>query len=49
MYPCGDGQCCGRFKVCNNGRHKLFINAITAQGNLTEKCWIAMVCLTEIG
>ncbi|CAF5208311.1 unnamed protein product, partial [Rotaria magnacalcarata] len=48
MLPCGDGQCYGTLQVCNNGRHKLFTNVITAQGNLTERCWIAMVCLTEI-
>ncbi|CAF1343097.1 unnamed protein product [Adineta steineri] len=47
-FPCGDGQCVRKFDECYNGRHMLLIDAMTAKGNLTDECWIAMICLTEL-
>ncbi|CAF4223155.1 unnamed protein product, partial [Adineta steineri] len=47
-FPCGDGHCVNKFDECYNGRHILLIESMTAKGNLTDECWIAMVCLTEL-
>jgi hypothetical protein len=44
-FPCGDGQCVPKFDKCHNGRHLLLIESMIVQGNLTDECWIAMVCL----
>ncbi len=45
-FSCGDGQCIKKFHECPNGRQTLLIDSITAQGNLGNECWIAMVCRT---
>ncbi|CAF0857863.1 unnamed protein product [Adineta steineri] len=47
-FPCGDGQCVNKFDECNNGRHMLLTESMTAKGNLTDECWIAMICLTGL-
>ncbi|CAF0940498.1 unnamed protein product [Adineta steineri] len=47
-FPCGDGQCVETFDACYNGRHILLIESMTAKGNLTDECWIAMICLTKL-
>ncbi|CAF1378194.1 unnamed protein product [Adineta steineri] len=47
-FPCGDGQCVRKFDACYNGRHRLLIESMTAKGNLTDECWIAMICLTGL-
>ncbi|CAF0733758.1 unnamed protein product [Adineta steineri] len=47
-FPCGDGQCVYKFDECHNGRHMLLIESMTAKGNLTDECWIAMICLTKL-
>ncbi|CAF4150770.1 unnamed protein product [Rotaria sp. Silwood2] len=48
QFPCGDGQCVEDFGQCRNGRHRLLIESLSAQGNLPYDCWIAMVCLSKI-
>jgi hypothetical protein len=47
-FPCGDGQCVQKFDKCHNGRHALLIESMFIQGNLSDKCWIGMVCLTKL-
>ena len=47
-FPCGDGQCVRTFEACENGRHYLLTEAMSAQGNLSHDCWVALVCLTKI-
>jgi len=47
-FPCGDGQCVQKYDQCHNGRHALLIESISNQGNLSDKCWIAMMCLTKL-
>ncbi|CAF1574480.1 unnamed protein product, partial [Adineta steineri] len=47
-FSCGDGLCVNKFEECNNGRHMLLIESMTAKGNLTDECWIAMVCLSGL-
>ncbi|CAF4174171.1 unnamed protein product, partial [Adineta steineri] len=47
-FPCGDGQCVNKFDECYNGRHMLLIESMTAKGNLTDECWIAMICLSKL-
>ncbi len=47
-FPCGDGQCVSTFQECHNGRHLLLIDSMTAKGNLTDECWIPMICLTGL-
>ena len=48
QFVCGDGQCVEKFHDCNNGRHSSLKEAMSAKGTLPEKCWIAMVCLTDL-
>jgi len=47
-FSCGDGECVQKFNQCHNGRHIQLIESISSQGNLTEKCWLAMLCLTKL-
>ena len=47
-FVCGDGQCVGRGKQCRNGRHSLLIDSLSARGDLPDKCWTAMICLTGL-
>lgn len=47
-FPCGDGQCVQKFNECHNGRHLLLIQSVSMQGNLSIKCLVVMVCLTEL-
>ena len=47
-FVCGDGQCIEGFNKCQNGRHALLRQSFSMQGNLSEKCWISMVCLTGL-
>ena len=47
-FSCGDGQCVQKFDRCHNGRHYALIQLISLQGNLDEKCWIVMMCLTKL-
>jgi hypothetical protein len=47
-FSCGDGQCVSTFDKCYNGRHMLLIDSMIAKGNLTNECWIAMICLTKL-
>ena len=47
-FSCGDGQCVPKFQNCENGRHVLLRDSMTAQGNLTDDCWNAMMCLTRL-
>jgi hypothetical protein len=47
-FSCGDGQCLLTFEGCHNGRHVLLIDSMTAQGNLTYECWVAMICFTGL-
>ena len=47
-FSCGDGQCMFKFQECSNGRHILLLNSMTVQGNLTDECWSAMICLTRL-
>ncbi|CAM2709396.1 unnamed protein product [Rotaria socialis] len=47
-FPCGDGQCVQKFDECHNGRHLLLIQSISNQGYLSDKCLIAMMCLTQL-
>ena len=46
-FSCGDGQCVVKFDSCSNGRHRLLLSRIVVQGNLTNQCWNAMMCLTR--
>ncbi|CAF0938005.1 unnamed protein product [Adineta steineri] len=48
QFPCGDGQCVEDFAPCDNGRHYLLIESMSVQGNLSEECWLALICLTKI-
>ncbi|CAF4484897.1 unnamed protein product [Rotaria sp. Silwood2] len=48
QFSCGDGQCVEDFQACRNGRHILLAESMSAQGNLSQTCWMAMVCLTKI-
>ena len=47
-FSCGDGQCVKKFDACHNGRHMMLRQSMAMQGNLSEKCWISMVCLTGL-
>ena len=47
-FSCGDGQCVEDFHKCHNGRHLVLAESISVQGNLSDDCWIAIVCLTKI-
>jgi hypothetical protein len=47
-FPCGDGQCVQTFDKCHNGRHHLLIESIDIQENKSNRCWIAMMCLTKL-
>ena len=47
-FACGDGLCVARAKKCQNGRHSLLINSLSTRGDLPDKCWTAMVCLTGL-
>ncbi|CAF0858500.1 unnamed protein product [Rotaria sordida] len=47
-FPCGDGQCVQTFNKCHSGRHLLLIQSILIQGNLSDNCSIAMMCLTKL-
>ena len=47
-FPCGDGQCVQTFDKCHNGRHHLLIQSIITQQNKSDKCSIAMICLTKL-
>ncbi|CAF5228173.1 unnamed protein product, partial [Rotaria magnacalcarata] len=44
----GDGECVEDFGECQNGRHLLLIESLSVQGNLSDNCWLAMVCLSKI-
>ncbi|UJR07365.1 hypothetical protein I4U23_011651 [Adineta vaga] len=48
QFPCGDGQCVEDFDTCENGRHYLLIESMYTQGNLSDECWLALICLTKI-
>ena len=47
-FPCGDGQCVQKFNKCHNGCHHLLIQSINNQQNKSNKCYIAMMCLTKL-
>ncbi|CAF5028805.1 unnamed protein product, partial [Rotaria sp. Silwood1] len=47
-FSCGDGQCVEDFQACHNGRHILLAESMSAQGNLSQNCWMVMVRLTKI-
>ncbi|CAM4765337.1 unnamed protein product [Rotaria magnacalcarata] len=47
-FSCGDGECVEDFSECQNGRHLLLIESLSVQGDLSDNCWIAMVCLSKI-
>ncbi|CAF1402320.1 unnamed protein product [Adineta ricciae] len=47
-FVCGDGQCVEKFHKCHNGRHALLRETMAIKGNLSDNCWIAMVCLTSL-
>jgi hypothetical protein len=36
------------FGVCHNGRDHLLAESISAQKNLSYRCWIALLCLTKL-
>ena len=48
FFSCGDGECVSKFQGCSNGRHVLLLNSMAVKGNLTEKCWNVMICLTRL-
>ncbi|CAF3130921.1 unnamed protein product, partial [Rotaria socialis] len=48
IFLCGDGECVEDFGECQNGRHLLLIESLSVQGNLSDNCWITMVCLSKI-
>jgi hypothetical protein len=48
QFACGDGECVEDFGVCKNGRHHLLFESMSVQGNLSDECWLAMICLTKI-
>jgi len=47
-FPCGDGQCVSKFDRCANGRHLVLIDSMSIQSNLTDECWLAMICHTKL-
>ncbi|CAF1527177.1 unnamed protein product, partial [Adineta ricciae] len=47
-FTCGDGQCAQKFDQCHNGRHLLLIETITKQKSVSERCLVAMICLTKL-
>ncbi|CAF3621690.1 unnamed protein product [Adineta steineri] len=47
-FSCGDGQCVQKFDKCHNGRHILLNELMKLRGNLSDQCWIAMICLTQL-
>ncbi|UJR16672.1 hypothetical protein I4U23_003572 [Adineta vaga] len=48
QFSCGDGQCVDKFDYCHNGRHVILKKSLFNQGNLSDKCYNAILCLTEI-
>ncbi|CAM4828686.1 unnamed protein product [Rotaria magnacalcarata] len=48
QFPCGDGQCVQKFDKCHNGRHALLIQSMALQGDMSNNCWIIMICLTML-
>lgn len=48
QFPCGDGQCVADFDRCLNKRHLLLYQSISLEGNLSDQCWMIMICLTKI-
>ncbi|CAF1653429.1 unnamed protein product, partial [Adineta ricciae] len=47
-FSCGDGQCVEDYDQCFNGRHLMLFKSLILQGNLSNHCWISMICLTQI-
>ena len=47
-FPCADGECAQKASQCHNGRHALLLHSFTVPGDLSDKCWIAMSCLTKL-
>ena len=46
-FPCGDGQCVKYLHgMCVNGRNNLMKESLIANGNLSNSCWLLMICST---
>ena len=47
-FSCGNGQCMKDLDPCLNGRHLSLVASMSARGNLSHQCWLAMICLTKM-
>ena len=48
QFSCGDGFFVDDGEFCRSGRHHLLAKSMSAKGNLSHDCWMAMSCTTKL-